>query len=141
MALEVGSIVEATVTGITNFGAFVELPEGHTGLVHISEVADTFVTDVRQYVQERAVIRVKVLKLNDKGKYDLSIKQVARLEQARPGPEQFHAPRGRRPRQQGDNSGNPHFEDMLQRWKKDSDERQLDVKRHNEGKRGRGRSR
>lgn len=140
MALEVGSIVEGTVTGITNFGAFVELPEGHTGLVHISEVADAFVTDVRQYVQERSVIRVKVLKLNDKGKYDLSIKQVAHPEPAIAPPPPYRGPRGKRPRQ-GDHSGNTHFEEMLQRWKKDSDERQLDVKRHNEGKRGRGRSR
>lgn len=136
MPLEVGSIVEGTVTGITNFGAFVELPEGNQGLVHISEVANVFVTDVRQFVQERSTIRVKILNLNDKGKYDLSIKQVDN-----PDPPQFRGSPRKAPRPRSEESGNPHFEEMLQRWKKDSDERQLDVKRHNEGKRGRGRGR
>lgn len=140
MPLEVGSIVEGKVTGITSFGAFVELPEGNTGLVHISEVADVYVTDVRQYVQENVTIRVKILNFNDKGKYDLSIKQVDN-----PEPPQFRGHKrsgGGRQRPSKDESGNPHFEDMLQRWKKDSDERQLDVRRHTEGKRGgRGRGR
>ncbi len=136
MPLEVGSVVEGTVTGITSFGAFVELPEGNTGLVHISEVANTYVTDVRQHVQERAKIRVKILNFNEKGKYDLSIKQVDN-----PDPPQFRGNKRARPRGEKDDSGNPQFEDMLQRWKRDSDERQLDVKRHTEGKRGKSRGR
>lgn len=136
MPLEVGSIVEGTVTGITNFGAFVELPEGNSGLVHISEVANVYVTDIRQFVQERSTIRVKILNLNDKGKYDLSIKQVDS-----PEPPLFRANKRAKPRGSREDSGNPHFEDMLQRWKKDSDERQLDVRRHTDGKRGRSRGR
>jgi S1 RNA binding domain protein len=81
MALEIGSVVEGVITGITNFGAFVRLPEGNTGLIHISEVADAFVEDVRHYLNEKDKVTVKILSINSKGKYDLSIKQ---LKQAQP---------------------------------------------------------
>jgi S1 RNA binding domain protein len=76
MSLEIGSIVEGTVTGVTNFGAFVKLPEGNTGLIHISEVANTYVKEINSYLKEKDVIMVKVLGINDKGKYDLSLKQA-----------------------------------------------------------------
>ena len=58
MALEVGAVVEGRVTGITNFGAFIELPEGKTGMVHISEVAPTFVQEIREHVQENQTVKV-----------------------------------------------------------------------------------
>ncbi|MGB4616809.1 MAG: S1 RNA-binding domain-containing protein, partial [Dethiobacteria bacterium] len=61
MPVQVGSIVEGVVTGITNFGAFVHLPDGETGLVHISEVADTYVKDINDYLQKSDRIKVKVL--------------------------------------------------------------------------------
>ena len=61
MALEVGSVVEGKVTGITKFGAFVELPGGKTGMVHISEVAATYVKEIRDFIQENQVVRVKIL--------------------------------------------------------------------------------
>jgi S1 RNA binding domain protein len=76
MSLEIGVIVEGVVTGITNFGAFVRLPEGNTGLIHISEVANTYVKDINQYLKEKDTVFVKVIGLNNKGKYDLSLKQV-----------------------------------------------------------------
>jgi S1 RNA binding domain protein len=76
MSLEIGSEVEGVVTGITHFGAFVKLPEGNTGLVHISELADAYIEDIRQFINEKDKIVVKVLGKNNKGKYDLSIKQV-----------------------------------------------------------------
>ena len=60
MALEVGSVVEGKVTGITKFGAFVELPGGKTGMVHISEVAATYVKEIRDFIQENQVVRVKI---------------------------------------------------------------------------------
>ncbi|HUX78855.1 MAG TPA: S1 RNA-binding domain-containing protein, partial [Alphaproteobacteria bacterium] len=59
MAIDVGSIVEGVVTGITNFGAFIELPDRVTGLVHISEVADAYVKDVRDYLKEQDHVKVK----------------------------------------------------------------------------------
>ena len=76
MAIEVGSVVEGVVTGITNFGAFVELPEGKTGLIHISEVADVYVSDVHDFLKEHDKVKVKVLTVDDRGKIGLSIKAL-----------------------------------------------------------------
>lgn len=118
MSIEVGSIVEGIVTGITNFGAFVELPGGVTGLVHISEVADAYVKDVRDYLKDREKVKVKVINM-DKGKIGLSIKQ------ANPSP-----------RRHEQRVSSISFEDRLAKFLKESDERQLDVRRSTESKRG-----
>ena len=61
MQLEVGMILEGKVTGITNFGAFIELPEKKTGMVHISEVAPTFVNQIRDHLTENQVVKVKMM--------------------------------------------------------------------------------
>ena len=63
MSLQVGSIIEGVVKGITNFGAFIELEEGKTGLVHISEVANTFVKDVKDFLKENEKVKVKVISI------------------------------------------------------------------------------
>ena len=76
MSIEVGLVVEGTVTGITNFGAFIELPGGKVGLVHISEVADVYVRDVKDFLKERDKVKVKVLSIDGNGKIGLSIKQL-----------------------------------------------------------------
>ena len=76
MALEVGNIVEGTVTGIAKFGVFVELPDKSVGLVHISEVASEYVIDVNDYLKVQDKIKVKVITIDDKGKIALSIKQA-----------------------------------------------------------------
>ena len=68
MSIEVGAVVEGTVTGITNFGAFIELPGGKVGLVHISEVADVYVRDVKDFLKERDKVQVKVLSIDANGK-------------------------------------------------------------------------
>ena len=78
MPVEVGQILEGRVTGITNFGAFVELEENVTGLVHISEVADTFVKDVNDYLKQGETIKVKVIAVSDDGKISLSIRKLKR---------------------------------------------------------------
>lgn len=75
MALEVGSVVEGKVTGITKFGAFVELPGGKTGMVHISEVAATYVKEIRDFIQENQVVRVKILAVTPEGRINLSMKR------------------------------------------------------------------
>ena len=75
MAVEVGSKVQGKVTGITNFGAFVELPGGQTGLVHISEVADSYVKDINDHLKVGQEIEVKVVNEKD-GKIGLSIKKA-----------------------------------------------------------------
>ncbi|MGE5583029.1 MAG: S1 RNA-binding domain-containing protein [Bacillota bacterium] len=117
MSLEVGQIVDGKVTGITNFGAFIELSTGQTGLVHISEVADEYVKDVNQFLKQNDLVKVKVLNL-DKGKIGLSIRQ------AQPHPE-------RKPPQNKQS-----FEDKLAKFMKDSDERLSDLRRNTDAKRG-----
>ncbi|MFA6308831.1 MAG: S1 RNA-binding domain-containing protein [Clostridia bacterium] len=76
MLVEVGNVVEGKVSGITSFGAFVQLPEGKSGLVHISEVADEYVRDINEHLKENQVVKVKVISLVNKGKISLSIKQA-----------------------------------------------------------------
>ncbi len=78
MPIEIGSEIEGKVTGIAKFGAFVELPEGNVGLVHISQVADAYVTDVSKHLKVGDIVKVKVLGSAKAGKYDLSIKQVGK---------------------------------------------------------------
>lgn len=76
MTFEVGAIVDGKVTGITNFGAFVELPDGKTGLCHISEIADDYVKDVKDYLKESQQVKVKIISIDEKGKISLSIRQA-----------------------------------------------------------------
>ena len=93
MELTVGAILEGKVKSITNFGAFVALPENKTGLVHISEVANAFVSDVRQHLTEGQDVKVMVISL-DNNKINLSIKRL----EARPARENA-APRREAPQQ------------------------------------------
>lgn len=121
MSLVIGSVVDGVVTGITNFGAFVQLPTGQTGLVHISEVADTFVHDVRDHLKEGDTVKVKILSVNEAGsKIALSIKQA----------QEGYNP-NRRSRRVSSS-----FEDKLARFMKESDERQSDLRRKINAKRG-----
>jgi S1 RNA binding domain protein len=118
MSIEVGSIVEGVVTGITNFGAFIELPGGVTGLVHISEVADAYVKDVRDYLKDKEKVKVKVIAM-DKGKIGLSIKQANPSSRR----QEYREPR-------------VSFEDRMAKFLKESEERLQDVRRSTESKRG-----
>lgn len=77
MQLEIGKIYEGKVTGITKFGAFVDLGEGKTGMVHISEVAPTYVKEITDYLAQGQTVRVKVLNVAEDGKISLSVKQAA----------------------------------------------------------------
>lgn len=124
MAVETGTIVEGTVVKITPYGAFVELPDGRSGLVHIREIADVYVKDVRDYLKEQEKVKVKVLGLNDRGKLDLSVKQALSPEE--------RAARAR---------AKTSFEDKLKAFMKESEERLLDLKRNTEAKRGGGKRR
>ena len=89
MELTVGAVLEGKVKSITNFGAFIALPENKTGMVHISEVANAYVRDIRQHLTEGQDVKVMVIG-NENGKINLSIK---RLE---PKPQRDGAPRGDR---------------------------------------------
>ena len=76
MGFEVGSILEGKVTGITKFGAFVSLPENRSGLVHISEIAYTYVNDIHEHLNEGQAVTVKVIGIDENNRINLSMKQV-----------------------------------------------------------------
>lgn len=88
MELSVGAILEGKVTGITKFGAFITLPEGKSGLVHISEIANAYVNDVHDFLTMGQTVNVKVLSMTPDGKINLSIKQTLPEQTAprRPAP-------------------------------------------------------
>ena len=160
MSIEVGSIVDGVVSGITNFGAFINLPENKVGLVHISEVADVYVKDVNDFLKEQDKVKVKILSVDDRGKIALSIKQAQekkpeerpqqreqRSFNARPQREAgapvrhegFRASGGgdfRRSSGRFGGGSNASFEDKLSRFLKDSDERLTDLSRKTDSKRG-----
>ncbi|MBR6102015.1 MAG: S1 RNA-binding domain-containing protein [Ruminococcus sp.] len=157
MQLEVGKIYEGKVTGITKFGAFVELDKDTTGMVHISEVANTFVNDIKDHIQEGQTVKVKVLSVGEDKKISLSIKKALpappkKQFERRPAGDQGRAPAPRkRTFERGEpqdfaknpppvydpneNSGNAGFEDMLSRFKATSEERISDLKHVMDGKR------
>jgi len=149
MQVEVGAIVEGKVTGLTNFGAFVSLPDGKTGMVHISEVAPTYVKEIRDYLTENQEVKVKVLSVGDDGRVSLSIKRHLGREPRRPPRRQRRPGGGHRRRSpppvwQGSKpvqTENLSFEDMMARFKQVSDEKITDLKRSSESKHGGGFSR
>ena len=125
MTLMAGNILEGRIINITNFGAFVEV-EGKTGLVHISEVADTYVKDIREHLKEDDKVKVKVISVDDKGKISLSIKQ-ANVVRKSAKPAEIEWKQEKKKAQSGEK-----FEDIMSRFLKDSEERQQDFKKHQE---------
>lgn len=93
MQLEVGEILEGKITGILKFGAFVDLGGGKSGMVHISEIANTYVNDIKEHVTEGQTVKVKVINIADDGKISLSIKK-ALPEVKKPQRQQFKEPHG-----------------------------------------------
>lgn len=134
MQLEVGAILEGKVTGITKFGAFVELPGGKTGMVHISEVAPTYVKEIRDFVTENQTVKVKILSISEEGKVSLSIKKA--IVQPEPVRKAVSPGRPGGFEWQGSRNESGSFEDMMSRFKQSSDEKMSDLKRNVESKRG-----
>lgn len=118
---EVGSVVEGTVSRIADYGAFVKLDGGETGLVHISEVDRNYVRDIREHVREGDKIKVKVVAVKEDGKIDLSIKQAD--------------PTWEEQSSRGRSEKDPEFEAKLKRFMRQSQERLADVRRQRDGKR------
>jgi S1 RNA binding domain protein len=118
--------MEGVITGITKFGAFVELPGGITGLVHISEVADEYVKDINEFYKKADSVKVKVLNVENNGKIGLSIRQAA----------EGYKPVKNNVRSRPAAVNKASFEDKMSRFMKESDERLLDLKRNTEAKRG-----
>ncbi|TFZ39643.1 S1 RNA-binding domain-containing protein [Soehngenia longivitae] len=114
MPLSVGEIVEGTVTGITSFGAFVELPDGKSGLVHISEVSHEYVEKVSDYLKKDQKVKVKVLSISNDGKISLSIRQ-AKPKTSKPADIDWH--------KSDERQKNLSFEDKLNMYLKDSSEK------------------
>lgn len=158
MELEIGSIYEGKVTGITKFGAFVLLPMGKSGMVHISEVANTFVDDINNYLKEGQTVTVKLIAIDQQGRINLSIKKAlpqteqparparpagSRPAPQRPAPQRPAVPRPAAPAAKSqppvfapDQStlpkGDDSFESKLKAFMQSSESRLSDVKSRND---------
>jgi len=134
MQVVVGEIFEGKVTGITNFGVFVEFGEGKTGMVHISEVAQTYVNQISDYVKVGDIVKVKVLTVSDEGKISLSMKKA---QEPAPQPKKERRtppPRNNKPDMSfvwTKKSEPTSFEEMMSKFKATSDEKFSDLKRKN----------
>lgn len=146
MQIEEGAIVTGKVTGLTDFGAFVELEGGKTGMIHISEVAPNYVKDIKEHLKVGQEVKSKVISISPEGKISLSIRKL----NADAPKEQHSQQRPQRPRNErrssppvwnGQKSSAPaagekqSFEDMMARFKQVSDEKMTDLKR-TDSKRG-----
>ena len=164
MAIEVGNGFEGRVTGVKPFGAFVALPEGRVGMVHISEVSNEFVQDIAAVLHDGDTVKVQVINVAPDGKIALSIKRLLPPPPRQPregrGPRpgaprdggRSGAPRGagRPPRQPRDaaprvwqpkapaRSDNLSFEDMMSRFKSQSEEKMADLDHETNNRRGGG---
>lgn len=145
MDLAVGSIVDGKVTGITKFGAFVALPEGKSGMVHISEVASSFVNDIKDFLQEGQQVKVKVIGIDQAGRINLSIKKAQPQQDGAqsaafvPRQPRFQqraaAPRGRAAQAPKDPASMT-FEDKLKAFMSDSESRMSDIRHNTDRKNG-----
>ena len=130
MQSEIGKVLEGKVTGITKFGAFVDIGDGKSGMVHISEVSSTFVNNVSDYLHEGQIVKVKIVNITDDGKIALSMKQI-----------EMHNPKMQSSPKVIENKSEEkinNFEDMLAKFIQVSDERMSDLKKVTESKRGAG---
>ena len=162
MAIEVGNVFEGRVTGVKPFGAFVALPEGRVGMVHISEVSNEFVQDINTVLHDGDAVKVQVINIAPDGKIALSIKrllppaprQPREGRPAGPRPGGFHngqeggrsggrgpareaAPRVWQPKAPA-RSDNLSFEDMMSRFKSQSEEKMADLDHETNNRRGGG---
>lgn len=146
----IGEIYEGKVTGLTSFGAFVRMSNGESGMVHISEVAATYVKDITEFLSEGQEVKVKVLAINDNNKISLSIKQTL------PQPEKTQEAPKKEPRQSNYQRSNSQrsfsqqaqkpqqtasaapmsFEDMMAKFKQESDEKISVLKKSGDFKTG-----
>lgn len=145
MSIEVGAKLKGKVSGITNFGAFIDLGAGKTGLVHISEVSNGFVKDINDVLKVKDEVTVLVTTVGDDGKIGLSIRkaQDRPQEEKREFPKkEFQRPQQKKPfvrnqnQNQNTNQGKDDFDSLMSSFLKDSDDRLSTLRRSTEGKRG-----
>jgi len=149
MQLTAGDIVEGKITAVKDYGVFVDLGEGKSGMVHISEIAYTYVSEIRDFVKENDSVKLKVLSVSDDGKISLSIKQAQPKEADAQRPERRekkpYAPKAPAPAPDGSyvwtekKSLSTSFEVMMSKFKATSDEKFSDLKRKNPDAKRRGR--
>ena len=156
MSIEVGQKITGKVTGITHFGAFISLPDNKTGLVHISEVSNSYIKDIKDVLTVGDEVQVKVMEISGDGKVSLSIRRASAdssEESVEEKPKfQKSAPRN----QEGQGFKKPYsaksapsfekkspsqakvndFDAMMSSFLKDSEDRLTSLKRNTEGKRG-----
>ena len=146
MSLSVGNIVNGKVTGITNFGAFVETEDGSRGMIHISEISRSYVESIKSVLKVGQAVTAKVISISDDGKIALSMKQLEpapdgkKSAQRKPKPDK-PAPKPRKKYEpapavtspgnyQWESSGpGATFEDMMSRFKRTSEDKMSDLKR------------
>ena len=138
MEFEVGSIVEGKVTGIKSFGAFVELPGGKTGMVHISEVSNEYIQELSTVLSEGQEVKVKVMSISPEGKIALSIKRTVERPPRAP---RNDGGRVWQPPRRAEQPAEMSFEDMMAKFKSQSEEKISDLKRVTDARRGGGYSR
>ena len=139
MDLEVGAIVAGKVTGITRFGAFVTIAPGKSGLVHISEIASTYVSEVRDHLTDGQEVTVKILGVDQSGRMNLSIKAAAAAAAGgAPAAETRARPQSKSAQS---TATEPTFEDKLKRFMQDSNSKMSGVKQYSDKKGSRRRGR
>ena len=157
MAIEVGNVFEGRVTGVKPFGAFVALPEGRVGMVHISEVSNEFVQDINTVLHDGDEVKVQVINIAPDGKVALSIKRLLpRPDRREGGHFGGNVGRGGRPPREGGRAAardaaprvwqpkapartdNMSFEDMMSRFKSQSEEKMADLDHETNNRRGGG---
>jgi len=130
MNVEVGQIFKGNVSGITKFGAFVKLENGKSGMVHISEISNTYINEIKDHLSEGQEVKVKVISIDEKGRISLSIKKAMESPVATTSrnhssqPSTYNAPQRKV----------ASFEDMLLKFKQDTDEKFSDVKGQKESR-------
>lgn len=148
MQLSVGTVVEGTVSKITNFGAFINIQGGGSGMVHISEIANTYVKDINDHLKVGDPVKAKVVAINENNKIALSIKALLPSEPQSRNIRGRECPNGNKPVKSGNNtyvyqpktsavpSTGDSFEDMMNRFKRASDDRMSDLSRVIDTRRG-----
>jgi len=160
MDFEIGAILAGRVTGITKFGAFVTIAPGKSGLVHISEIANTYVSDVSTHLEQGQDVTVKIIGIDDSGRLNLSIKAASpeskpdQSSESRPPRESMRdrghdrapvrapsRPSQRTPQKPAEPVEPPSFEDKLKRFMQDSNSKMSDIKQYSDKKGARRRGR
>ena len=156
MSLETGKIYDGKVRNIAPYGAFVEVNldgKVHTGMVHISEISNTYVNEIRDHLTEGQEVKVKVLNVDENGKISLSIKKASESPAPKPRTQRNNnqrsfngngnngfskegfTPANRQPVAEKPQTSESSFEEMLSKFKQSSEEKMSDLKRNMDGKR------